>query len=164
MGLWNRSEGIMLTCEEAIENYSDTVYKVALCTMKNEADAQDVFQEVFLRYVKNKKSFDSHEHLKAWFIRVTLNCCNTMFTSKTRRESVPLEMDFAKEEAPDLGVIYVVNELEEKYRTVIHLFYYEQMSIVEIAHLLNEKEGAIKTRLSRARAMLKEKWEVMLHD
>ena len=153
------NKGIFLSCEEAIDTYSDTVYKVALSTMKNESDAQDIFQEVFLRYVKNKQSFASKEHLKAWFIRVTLNCCNTMFSQKNKKDGVALEIEIPCEDQKDIGIIYLVNELEEKYRIVIHLFYYEQYSIKEIASLLNESEGAIKTRLTRARSTLKQRWE-----
>lgn len=152
-------KGISLSCEEVIALYSDTVYKVALSTMKNESDSQDIYQEVFLRYVKNKKAFESEEHLKAWFIRVTLNCCNTMFTQKHKKDGMPLEIDIPVETDEEKGIIYLVNELDENYRIAIHLFYYEQYSIKEIANLLNESEGAIKTRLSRARVILKQRWE-----
>lgn len=147
------------TCEEVIERYSDTVYKVALCTMKSEADAQDIFQEVFLRYVKSKKQFESIEHGKAWFIRVTLNCCNTMFTSKGKKETRLCDFEAIAEEEHAIGIRYFVNELEETYRTTIHLFYYEQYSIKEISNILKESESTIKTRLFRARAMLKQRWE-----
>lgn len=152
-------EGIKFTSEEVIETYSDTVYKIALNTMKNTADAQDIYQEVFLRYVKNKKDFASQEHMKAWFIRVTLNCCNTMHTQKYRKETQPLEIDKAMDERYDTGILYLVKELDYHYRIAIHLYYYEEYSIKEIATLLGEKEGTIKTRLSRARVLLKQRWE-----
>lgn len=160
MNIFNKEkEGIKLTSEEAIEAYSETVYKIALNTMKNTADAQDVYQEVFLRFVKNKKTIESKEHMKAWFIRVTLNCCNSMHTQKYRKETQPLVIDKAMEEKEDTGILFLVKELDYHYRIAIHLFYYEEYSIKEIASLLNEKEGTIKTRLSRARLMLKQRWE-----
>lgn len=148
------------SCEDVIKMYSDTVYKVALSTMKNEADAQDIFQEVFLRYVKYKNGFSSAQHLKAWLIRVTLNCCNTMHTTKKRKDGLELTMDIAQEEEVDTGSMrYLVETMEERYRIVIHLFYYEEYAVKDIAHILKESEGAIKTRLYRARVMLKDKWE-----
>lgn len=160
MNLFNKEKiGIKLTSEEAIESYSATVYKIALNTMKNTADAQDVYQEVFLRFVKNKKPFESREHIKAWFIRITLNCCNSMHSQKYRKETQPLEFDRAIEETVDTGIIFLVKELDYHYRIAIHLYYYEEYSIKEIALLLGENEGTIKTRLSRARVMLKQRWE-----
>lgn len=159
MSLFNRNQGVRPTCEEVIELYSDMVYKVALSTMKNESDAQDIYQEVFLRYVKYNTSFESLEHVKAWFIRVTLNCCKSVFTSKKRKENIPLEVDIPVENKADSGIRYLVAELEEAYRIVIHLFYYEELSIKEISSILGDSESAVKTRLSRARVMLKEKWE-----
>lgn len=154
-----RKNHISLTCEEVINQYSDTVYKVALNMMRNESDAQDIYQEVFLRYVKNEKKFESFEHLKAWLIRVTINCCNTMFSEKNKKASSELIVDVPYFDKQQHEITYYVQQLDEKYRIAVHLFYYEQYSSKEIAHLLNEKEATIKTRLSRARAILKEKWE-----
>lgn len=150
---------ISLSYQEVIDEYSDTVYKIALNMMKNEADAQDIFQEVFLRYVRNKKQFETREHLKAWFIRVTINCCNTMFTTNAKKGGSELTIEIPFEEKQTHEITYLVKELDEKYRVVIHLYYYEQYAIKEIAKIVDEKEATIKTRLVRARDVLKQKWE-----
>lgn len=150
---------ISLSNEEAIDYFSDTVYKVALNTVKKESDAQDIFQEVFMRFVKREERFASMEHAKAWFIRVTINCCHTFFKKNQKHAEVELVVEIPQEDKEEHEVTYLVQELEEKYRVVIHLYYYEQYAIKEIATLLQENENTIKTRLSRAKKMLKEKWE-----
>ncbi|MFV0394927.1 MAG: RNA polymerase sigma factor [Coprobacillaceae bacterium] len=142
---------ITLTNEDAIDYFSDTVYKVALSMTKKESDAQDIFQEVFLRFVKRDDTFDSIEHAKAWFIRVTINCCNTFFKKNQKQPEAELVVEVPDEDEQQHEITYLVQELEEKYRVVIHLFYYEQYAIKEIADILKENENTIKTRLSRAK-------------
>ncbi len=144
---------------EIIEKYFNTVYKLALSQTKSKILADDVTQEVFLRYIRQDKAFESEEHVKAWLIRVTLNCSKSTFTSSWHKKTVPLSEDFdipvALQEKSDL--YYAVLELPPKYRGVIHLFYYEDLSIAQIAKYLGEKESTIKSRLHRGREILKEK-------
>jgi RNA polymerase sigma-70 factor (ECF subfamily) len=141
---------------EVVNKYNDMVYKLALSRTKNEADADDVFQEVFCRYFRSNTQFQSEEHKRAWLIRVTINCSNKLFSSAWFRKTVPLEdnIEFNEEENQ---VYFSVMELTLKYRTVIHLHYYEDMSVVEISRALNIKESTIKSQLHRAKAMLKDK-------
>jgi len=142
--------------EDVVANYSDMVFRLAVSQVKNRADADDVFQEVFLRYIRKKQSFESEEHRKAWFIRVTLNCCKNVFNSAWMKRTTPLQDYFAFEMEEESALFYELQKLPMKYRAVIHLFYYEEMSIDEICDALGKKQSAIKMRLSRARKMLKD--------
>lgn len=141
--------------DDILEKYSNMVYKLALARTKNKSDAEDVLQEVFLKLIKQKKIFESEEHVKAWIIRVTVNCSLKLVTSAWFRKTVPLveELKFETEEKSD--VYYEVLNLPLKYRTVIHLFYYEDLSIEKIGQVLSIKESTIKSQLLRARQMLK---------
>ncbi|MCM1496695.1 MAG: sigma-70 family RNA polymerase sigma factor [Bacteroides sp.] len=149
--------------EEAVRRYSDMVYRLALLNMKSRFDAEDVFQEVFLKLFRYKNSIQSEEHLKAWLIRVTINQCKSMTASGRKRQAASLDTmgDIAepvkKEEYTE--VYELVQSLPLKYRQVIHLYYYEELSVKEIAEILNQKEGTVKTRLARARKLLNQKLE-----
>lgn len=141
--------------EEIVKKYFNTVYKLALAMTKHKANAEDVTQEVFLRCFRKDILFESEEHIKAWLIRVTINCSKNLFASSWFKKTVPLEEDI-KFDSPEKGDVYfAVMALPPKYRTVIHLFYYEDYKISEIAEILQESESAIKSRLSRGRDMLK---------
>lgn len=138
-----------------VEKYFGMVYKLALSQTKSTANAEDVTQEVFLRYIQNQDKLQSEEHAKAWLIRVTVNCSKSLFLSSWFKRTVPLEEDIPFD-TPEKGeVYYAVLELPQKYRTVIHLFYYEDMSVREIAESLGEKETTVKSQLHRGREMLK---------
>jgi len=141
--------------EDTIEKYSDMVYRLAFSQMKNKSDADDVFQEVFFRYVRKKPRFESEEHQKAWLIRVTVNCCKSMYSSAWRKRTIPLDtyMAYMPEEQRDFSRLLL--KLPQKYLTVIHLHYYEDMSVDEIGKAIGKSPSAVKMRLSRARKMLK---------
>lgn len=143
--------------EEVVEKYFNMVYKLALSQTKETHHADDVCQEVFLRYIRSSTSFESEEHLKAWLIRVTINCSKNIFSNSWFQKTVPLteEIMFENEEKGD--VYYATLSLPQKYRTVIHLFYYEDLSVAEIARYLKTKESTVKSQLHRGREMLKEK-------
>ena len=154
-----KRNSLVLSDEEAIEHFSDTIYRVAMNMLKNEPDTHDIFQEVFMRFIKHKKKFESLEHAKAWFIRVTINCCKDFFRKQKYHHDLDSARDVQAPSDKEYGITGHVQELDEKYRIVIHLFYYEQYKISEIADLLKENENTIKTRLSRAKKILKGKWE-----
>jgi len=147
--------------EEVIELYSDSVYRLAYSMVKNRSDADDIYQEVFLSYIKSDKTFQSEEHRKAWLLRVTINCCKKLFRSAWRNKVIPFD-DSQRD-----GKYYdkhdemsdILNTLPMKYKTVIHLYYYEDMSVESIAKLTQQKEGTVRTQLSRARQLLKERLE-----
>lgn len=145
--------------EDILRKYSDMVYQLALSQLKNRADAEDIFQEVFIKLIKSVKPFESDEHIKAWLIRVTVNCCKKLRSTAWFRHTVPLKdepiMSTPYYEKSD--VYYAILELPPKYRTVIHLFYYEDMSLLEISNALNTKVSTITSQLSRARNLLRKK-------
>ena len=141
--------------EHILRTYGTMVYKLALSQTRNRSDAQDVFQEVFLRLMKQKKPFENEEHIKAWLLRVTINCSKKLFLSSWRKKSEELVVDIPFEEEHNCELYYAVLELPLRYRTVIHLFYYEQYSIAQIAKFLGRKESTVKSQLKRGREMLK---------
>ena len=143
----------------AVERHQDMVYRVALHSLGTPQVADDAVQEVFLRLYQRAEPFDSPEHLRRWLLRVTLNYCRDVLKSPWRRRRVSLESlpelpAFQREEE---RVLYqTVMSLPEKYRTVLDLFYYEELSVREIAALLHIEVSAVTTRLSRARGKLKD--------
>lgn len=144
---------------EIIEKYFNMVYKLALSQMKSKSKADDITQEVFLRFIKQNKSFENEEHIKAWLIRVTLNCCKSLFSSAWFKKTVPLtEIDDNIFEMPEISEVYfAVLDLPKKYKAVIHLFYYEDLSVTQISKYLGIKESTVKSQLHRGREILKEK-------
>lgn len=151
----------LLDIDVMVDKYADMVYRIALTQMKNTHDAQDVFQEVFLRLVKNLSSLESEEHVKAWLIRVTINCSKSNLTSAFRRYTQPMEENsqliFETKEQGDL--YEYVQRLPKKYWIVVYLFYYEELSIKEIGEMTKQKESTVKSQLSRARALLRQELE-----
>ena len=143
---------------EIIKKYSDMVYRMAYSLLKNKYDAEDIHQEVFVQYMRKRPGFESIEHEKAWFLRVTINFCKNSWKTAWKRKVVSL-MDEGYEEVVELQtdeLIDIVKQLPQKYRMVIHLFYYEELSIQEIAGILNTKPSTVRTWLTRARARLKQ--------
>lgn len=140
-----------------IEKYFNTVYKLALARTKDVHFAEDVTSDVFLKFMQTDKVFESEEHIKAWLIRVTVNCSHSLFSGSWFKKTVPLEDTIPAEMPEEESDVYLaVMKLPEKYRTVIHLFYYEELSISEISRALGVNESTIKSQLSRGRGLLKE--------
>lgn len=144
----------------AVELYADTVRRICFLHLKNHSDTEDVFQEVFLKYVLRATPFESGEHEKAWLIRVAINACKDVYKSFFRRR-VSSSEETASEPSYNMpddsrAVSDAVLALPEKYRNVVYLFYYEGYSAVEIAGLLGKNENTIYTWLARARAKLKD--------
>lgn len=149
-----RAEDYML-----IEKYSPVVYRMAYSMVKNTQDAEDIHQEVFLRYLKKRPKFESEEHSKAWFLRVTINLAKNLWKTAWRQRVVSLgEVDREETETQqeEDKLIETVKRLPQKYRTVVHLFYYEEYSLEEIADILKAKPSTVRTRLTRARQKLRE--------
>ena len=138
--------------------YMDMVFRLAFSYMKSASDADDVTQNVLLRLLRSTKPFESEEHARFWLVRVTMNECKRALRSQWRKagdiEEYANELHFETQEHSDL--FYAVMELPEKYRIVIHLFYYEDYSVREIAGILRITEANVKVRLSRGRRLLKE--------
>lgn len=155
-----------LPIQELFEKYQNNLYAVAFNVCRNAEDAEDVVQDTFIQYYSIRKQFDNEQHIRAWLIRVAINRAKNMNRTFWRKNKMSLEdyMETLIFETPESGELFeAVMNLPEKYRIVIHLFYYEDYSVREIAGILKLSEGNIKVRLSRARSLLKDKlqeeWE-----
>lgn len=165
-------EKLALTTEAVIDKYADMVYRVAVGATGSKEDAEDVFQEVFLRLVRYRHRISSEEHLKAWLLRVTVNCAKKQLGSAWRRKveyfdgeggEEPVDLSTQREyeqvENGDSPLTAAIEQLPEGYRLVIDLFYYEELSVNQIGKLLGEKESTVKSKLHRARETLRRKLE-----
>ena len=152
---------------DVIEYYKDMVYRIAFTYCKNASDADDITQEVFLRYLKSKKEFDGEEHLKAWLIRITINLSKNFLRSAWFRKTVSISdhehENLCAEEQAQPKIYNAVLSLPEKYRSVVLLYYYEDYNVGETAKILRRSETSVQTQLQRARTMLKlklkEEWQ-----
>jgi len=149
------------TIEKVIETYKSTVFGIALSRTGNREDAEDIFQEVFLLYHRKQPVFNGEEHRKAWLIRATVNLCKKTVSSRKARVELPetagedFAFAFALEE--ENTVFAAMRTLPEKYRDVLHLFYFEALPIAEISAALKTNANTVRVRLKRAREIMREK-------
>lgn len=146
--------------ETAAEKYRDNIYAIAFNYFKNASDADDIVQDVLLKLYRADKEFESEEHVRNWLLRVTVNQCKKISVSSWFRKNVPLETyaESLEYETPEESDLFLaVMNLPKKYRIIVHLFYYEDYSTRDIAQMLNLKEPTVRTRLMRARKILKER-------
>lgn len=151
-----------LTVEEVLAKYSSMVYRLAYARTMNKYDAEDITQEVFMKYMQHQYELAEEEYRKAWLIRVTINASKSLLTSAWNRKRVSmdeiegsLEGRSGLEQDFDNSVLHEVAKLPEKYRVIVHLFYFEDLSVKEISSLLGRKEATVKSHLYRAREILK---------
>ncbi|SDB12578.1 RNA polymerase sigma factor [Eubacterium oxidoreducens] len=148
-----------LPVEELIKRYKNNLYAAAFNICKNASDAEDVVQDTFVQYYSSNKQFETEQHIRAWLIRVAINKAKNVAKSFWRNHNVPYEdymetLAFDSPESQDL--FETVMKLPAKYRIAIHLYYYEDYAIREIADILKISESNVKVRLSRGRKLLKE--------
>lgn len=144
---------------QVVEQYTSMVYGLALARLGVPADADDVFQEVFLAYHQSSQTFHDEEHRKAWLLRTTVNMTRRVVSAAHRRRSVPLEEGEAvvapfREREENL-VWQALQALPEEYRVPIYLFYFEELSTQQIAQVLGLRPGTVRMRMSRGREMLR---------
>lgn len=156
-----------IATEVLVEKYKDHLFAAAFNVCKNAADADDVVQDTFLQYHTTNRQFENEQHIRAWLIRVAINKAKNINLSFWRQKGVPLEeyMETLTFETPEAQTLFTeVMKLPEKYRIVIHLFYYEDYTIREIAKIMNVTESNVKVRLTRGRRLLrnvlKEEWKM----
>ncbi len=142
----------------AVRRNNQRLYMIALSFTKNHDDAEDILQNVFLKLWKHNGQFENEEHMDKWLTRVCINESKNYIKLPFRKNTT---LDDAKDlytfDSPrDYDVFHAVMLLPKKERTVIHLFYYEDMSVKDMAKMLEIKESAVKTRLHRARQKLKD--------
>ena len=143
-----------ISAHEAFKKHSDMVYRLAVARVKNKYDADDILQEVFLRFIKCKDKVENDEHLKALLIRITINCSKSMLSSSWFKRTEPLSESLSvRDEYSD--TLEAVLRLPQRYRTVIHMHYYMGYSVDEIAAILKSKSSTVKSWLYRARQKLK---------
>ena len=148
-----------------VERYQRMVYAICLTHTGCRGDADDVFQEVFLTYHRKQPVLTDGEHRKAWLIRTTLNIARRVASSSWRTRVVPLHAEDADLVAPEVfrlsdetqdRLFRALTGLATTYRSVIHLFYFEDVPVAQIANLLDLEPATVKMRLSRGRAKLRE--------
>ena len=142
--------------DRIVDTYSDMVYKLAYAQVRNKNDADDIYQEVFLRYVRKKPAFESAENEKAWFIRVTVNCCKNFWNTPFRKHTQSLENNIVFQSEEESYLKPLVEQLPEADRAVVHLFYYEDMAVSEISKVLGRKEATVRVQLMRSRKLLRD--------
>ncbi|MDE7228902.1 MAG: sigma-70 family RNA polymerase sigma factor [Oscillospiraceae bacterium] len=152
--------------DEVMRHYTPTVYRIAFTRLGNAADAEDVSQDVFVRYFKADLTFESEEHRKAWLLHCAVNCANSFASSAWKRhnrdleglEQIPdersVEESAERSEARE-SVLKAVMQLPPKYRTVVYLFYFEDLSTMQISNVIKVRESTVRSQLSRAREQLK---------
>ena len=145
--------------QELAASYQGSLFAAAFNVCKNAQDAEDVVQDTFVQYYTTKKEFESEQHIRAWLMRVAVTKAKNVNRTFWRRNKISIEdyMETLVFETPAAETLFeTVMQLPEKYRIVIHLYYYEEYAVREIAQILKLSESNVKIRLSRGRAMLKE--------
>ena len=145
--------------ERLVSLYLSSIYHVALNGCTCSSDAEDVVQNTFVKLWERKDVFSDDDYARKWLIRVAVNECHSLWRTPWRKrtsylEELASEPSFSMKERSDL--YYAVKELPVKYRQVVHLYYFEEYSVKEIAEIMKLSETAVQTRLQRARQKLKE--------
>ena len=144
----------------AIEQYANLVRRLCVVHLKNQADCEDIFQTVFMKYVLSTAAFQDEEHEKAWFIRVTINACKDLLRSLFRSHTASLDelVDLPADASEDSReVLEAVLDLPDKYRDVVYLHYYEGYTAPEIGQIMKKKVNTVYSLLTRSKKMLREK-------
>ncbi len=141
--------------EAFVTKHENKLYRTALVISGNVSDAEDIVQEAFLRAYKKAPEFESDEHEKAWLIRVTVNLCKSHLHSPWHKRTEQLLDSYPATEPEQYDLLEQIMTLLPKYRTAIHLFYYEGYSIKDISELTGQREATVRSLLTRARQKLK---------
>lgn len=170
----------LLAIHKVIDEYGDYMLRVAFLYVKNKTTAEDIVQDVFIAFYENQVQFRKEASLKTYLVTMTVNRCHDYLRSWQHKRVVLFEKITGKRtnETPEQQLIETIEKrdlvetlftLSLTYREVIILYYYEEMSTVEIAKLLNCPESTVRTRLQRARKQLKNRlvdyeWEEFHHE
>ncbi|MBQ9246977.1 MAG: RNA polymerase sigma factor [Ruminococcus sp.] len=145
-----------LSYEQVVHRYAQNVSSTCLMRLQNYADAEDCFQNTFLKLYKSSPEFQNESHLKAWLLRVAINECKNCI--RDNRRQIPLDTIVDKP-APsaedDVDLSWALMQLEGDYREVVYLYYVERMKVKEIAKVLGKNPNTVKTLLHRGREKLK---------
>ena len=149
---------------QILDTYGDTILRYAYSYLHNQSDTEEVLQDTLIQFLKTRPVFESDEHEKAWLLRVTLNCLKSHWRMAWRRHDTPLDDRIPFPEPEDSALDEALRRLTPKYRAAVHLFYCEGYTAEEIARMSGEKPSTIRTRLTRARAQLRELMKGELDD
>ena len=138
----------------AVDRWGPAVYRLACAVTGSRSDADDVFQEVFLRYHRSAPKFESEIHEKAWLLRVTANRARSLISSPWRRRSIPLEDVYTCSGPEELTIAESLAALPPKDRALLHLYYYEGYRTEELARILSRNPATVRSQLTRARQKL----------
>lgn len=144
--------------EETVRHYGSQVLRLAFVFVKNRFDAEDIAQDVFVTYLQSTPDFLTEEKKKAWLLTVTANRCRN-FLRSWRRKTVPLTEDMSYLPPEEGMVLEAMLRLDAKYRTVLHLYYYEGYQLSEIGEILRCSTSTVGSRLARGREKLKQELE-----
>ena len=145
-----------LTYEEVVNKFFQTVASVCVLHINNHADAQDCFQNTFVKLLEKSPDFNDESHLKAWLIRVAINECNNMRRKNSRViqfEEKIVEISYKSDDEKDIS--WALVQLDPKYREVLYLRYCEQYNANEIASIIGKSPVAVRTMLKRGKEKLK---------
>lgn len=141
--------------KEIFDRQYDRVYRIALLYLKNTADAEDISQTIFLKYLEKGIQFKDLNHEKAWFITAAKNYCKDFIKSFWNKNVELGEIPEREDKTPSESILPVILRLPEKYSEVLYLYYYEGYKAKEISELLSVNESTVQTRLSDARKKLR---------
>lgn len=167
MSEWSQRTGDPV--HETIQKYSDMVYRLAFCKTQNRFDAEDIYQDVFMKLFSEQRHFESEEHKKAWLIKTTVNMSINLIKSAWRRytageqETLPAA-EHAHANPQREKLMAALKSLSEKYRVVLYLHYYEDLSTDKIAEITGASPTAVRSQLMRGRKKLKRMIEEMEVD
>ncbi|MCL2455269.1 MAG: sigma-70 family RNA polymerase sigma factor [Micrococcales bacterium] len=159
-----RPPGVPADTQSVVARYKSMVYGIAVTHTRCRSDADDVFQDVFLTYHRKQPACHDEQHRKAWLITTTLTVARRQATTSWRTRVVPLHPDrdvptpetFTFRTEQQDAIARALATVPETYRTVVHLFYFADLPVAEIADLLGATPAAIKMRLSRGRALMRD--------
>lgn len=143
--------------ERIYQEYFAAVYSVCFLYMKNQADACDMVQDTFLRLLQRDFNYEDEQKTKAWLIVTASNCCKSQLRKSWRKKQVAYDAsihDRGREESDNL-ILRMVEELEEKYRLPVYLYYFEGYCSAEIAAMLHINASTVRSRLAKARKLLR---------
>lgn len=148
---------------ELINEYGDSILRMCYIYLKDYHLAEDVAQETFLQVYMNYEDFKHQSSIKTWIIRIAINLCKnqmrTRWFSEKKEEQFPT-LSYTEDYDGIIDrerLITEIGNLKPKYKEVVLLYYYQELSVKEIAELLDKKESTVKVRLKRAREQLKQK-------
>jgi len=145
---------------EKYNTYGDLLFRICIGYLGSKEDAEEVTQDSFVKLICDAPRFNDGEHEKAWLIRITVNACKNVFKSRRHRRTVNIDEIAEYSDNPsDDSIMDEIVRLPAKYKAVIHLYYYEEYPVKEIARILMISESAVKMRLKRGREILKMEME-----